>query len=71
MSLCVYVSLFTLPLISLDRIAQTYGRGAPRITIGAVFLVIAIQTATSYVRDDVAAIVAGRVPQDIIDSNQA
>ncbi|HKF01754.1 MAG TPA: hypothetical protein VKB49_05550 [Candidatus Sulfotelmatobacter sp.] len=71
LSLCVYAAIFSLPLLSLEQIAQTYGPGAPRITIGAVFLVIAIQTATSYVRDDMAAIVAGRVPQDILDSNQA
>src|SRR5215831_1992292 len=49
LSLCVYATLFSLPLISLDLITQTYGPGAPRITIGVLFLLIAIQTATPYV----------------------
>lgn len=68
LSLCFYATLFTLPLISLDQVAQTYGLHAPRKTIAIVFLVIALQTAAFDVRSDIAAILAGRIPQDVIDA---
>ena len=69
-SLCFYATLFSVPLLPLDQIAETYAPHAPRKTVGIVFLFLAIQTAAVYVRDDMTAILAGRVPQDIIDSNQ-
>ena len=70
LSLCLYATVFTLPLISLSQVAETYGPRALRKTIGVVFLVLAIQTAAFDVRDDIAAILARRVPQDIINANQ-
>ncbi len=70
LSLCLYATVFTLPLISLAQIAEAYGPRAPRKTIGVVFLVLAIQTAAFDVRDDIVAILAGRVPPDIINANQ-
>jgi hypothetical protein len=55
---------------SLDQIAETYAPHALRKTIAIVFLVLAIQTAAFDVRDDIASIRAGQVPQDVIDANQ-
>ena len=69
LSLCLFAAVFSLPLISLDQIALTYGPRAPRKTIAIVFLALAISTAFFELRDDIAAILAGRVPQDIINSN--
>ena len=68
LSLCLYATLFTLPFISLEQIAQAYGPHAPRKIIGVVFLVIAIQTAATDVREDITAIVAGRVPQSVTEA---
>jgi len=70
LSLSLYATIFTLPTISLEQIAETYAPHAPRKTIAIVFLVLAIQTAVFDVRDDIAAILAGRIPKDIIDANQ-
>jgi len=70
LSMCLYATIFTLPTISLEQIAQTYSPRVPRKTIAIVFLVLAVQTAAFDVRDDIAAILAGRVPKDIVDSNQ-
>ena len=70
LSLSFYATAFSIPLIPLAQIAGTYGPRAPRKTIGIVFLVLAIQTAAFDVRDDIVAILARRVPQDIIDANQ-
>lgn len=68
--LCFYAAVFCVRFVPIEQIAQTYGPGAPRKTIAIVFLVLAITTAYPDVRDDIDAIVAGRVPQDIIDANQ-
>jgi len=69
LSLCLYATVFSLPLIPLEQIAKAYASRASRKTIAIVFLILAIQTAVFELRDDVAAIVAGRVPKDIVDAN--
>jgi hypothetical protein len=66
LSLCLYATVFCVPFIPLEQIARTYGPRAPRKTIAIVFLVLAIQTAAFDLRDDIAAIRTGRVPQDVI-----
>ncbi len=71
LSLCLFATVFSLQFVPLEQIAQTYGPRAPRKTIAIVFLVLAIQTAVFDLRADIAAILAGRVPQDIIDANQS
>ena len=68
LSLCLFATLFSLPFVSLEQIAQAYAPRAPRKTIAIVFLVLAIQTAASDLRSDIAAILAGRVPQDVTDA---
>jgi len=69
LSLCLFATIFSLPFIPLDQIAQVYGPRALRKTIAIVFLVLAVQTAAFDVRADMAAIMAGRVPQDVVDAN--
>jgi hypothetical protein len=71
LSLCLFATVLSLPFVPLEQIAQAYGPRAPRKTIAIVFLVLAIQTAAFDLRADIAAILAGRVPQDIIDANQS
>lgn len=70
LSLCLYATIFTLPFIPTKHIAETYAPRSPRKTIAIVFLVLAVQTAAFDVRDDITAILAGRVPKDITDANQ-
>lgn len=70
LSLCLYATVFSLPFIPLEQITRTYGPRALHKTIAIVFLVLAIQTAAFDVRDDIVAIRAGQVPQDVIAANQ-
>jgi hypothetical protein len=70
LGLCLYATLFSLSSIPLEKVAQTYGPRAPRKTIALVMFVLAIPTAAFDLRDDVSAILAGRVPQDIVAANQ-
>lgn len=70
LSLSFYATVFSLPFIPLQEIAATYAARAPRKIIAAVFWVLSIQTVAFDLRDDIRAIMAGRVPQDIIDANQ-
>ncbi len=69
LGLSLFATIFSLPSIPLEQIAQTYGQHAPRKTIAIVFLALALQTAAFDVRADIAAIRAGEVPQDVIDAN--
>lgn len=69
LSLCLFATVFSLSFVPLEQIAQAYGPRAPRKTIAIVFLVLAIQTAAFDLRADIAAIRAGRVPQDVVDAN--
>jgi hypothetical protein len=70
LSLCFYASVFSVPFIPLEQIAQAYGPRAPRKTIAIVFLVLAIPSAAFDLREDIAALLAGRVPQSAIEMNQ-
>ena len=69
LSLCFYATVFCLPLISLEQIAQTYGPHAPRKTTAIVLLVIAILFAAFDLGEDIPALLAGRVPQSVIQVN--
>ncbi|MGO9775341.1 MAG: hypothetical protein ACLQGT_15690 [Terracidiphilus sp.] len=66
LSLCFYATVFSLPLISLEQIAQTYSPRAPRKTTAIVLLVIAILFAVFDLGEDIPALLAGRVPQSVI-----
>lgn len=68
--LCFYAALFSVPLISLDKVAQACAPRAPRKTIAVVFLVLAMPTALFDLREDVAALLAGSVPQSVIAANE-
>lgn len=69
LSLCFYATIFALPFIPLNQIVQRYAPRAPRKTIAVVFLVLAIQTVVFDLRDDIAAIAAGRVPADVTQAS--
>jgi hypothetical protein len=70
LGLCFYATVFSLPFIPIGQIAQAYGPRAPRKTIAIVFFVLAIPTAAFDLREDIAAILVGRVPQSVIEANQ-
>jgi hypothetical protein len=65
LGLCLYATLFSLPFIPLKQIAQAYGPRAPRKTIAIMLFVLAIPTAAFDLREDIPAILAGRVPQSV------
>jgi hypothetical protein len=69
LSLCLYATIFSLPFIPLEEIAETCAPRAPRNTTAIVFLLLAAPTAAFDLRDDIVAILAGRIPQEIIDAN--
>lgn len=69
LSLCFYATVFCLPLISLEQIAQSYSPRAPRKTTAIVLLVIAVLFAAFDLGEDIPALLAGRVPQSVIQVN--
>jgi hypothetical protein len=69
LSLCLYATIFSVPFVPLERIVRVYSARAPRKTIAVVFFIVAIQTAVIEVRGDIAAIMAGQVPKDVIDAS--
>jgi|SRR5215469_1790007 len=69
MSLCFYAAVFSVRFIPVGQIAEAYGPRAPRRTIAFVFLWIALATALTYLREDVPAILTGRVPQSVTEMN--
>jgi hypothetical protein len=69
MSLCFYAAVFCVSFIPVQQIAQAYGRRAPRKTIAIVFFVLALSTAATYLREDIPAILAGRIPQSVTEMN--
>ena len=71
LGLCFYAVVFSVRLIPVEQMAQTYGPRVPRMTVAIVFLVLAVQTAIFEVRSDVIAIVTGKIPQNIADANQS
>jgi hypothetical protein len=68
LGLCFYATVFSIPFIPNEQIAEAYGPRAPRKTIAIVFLVLAIQAAAFDLREDIAAILAGRIPQSVADA---
>src|SRR5512133_3260703 len=69
LSLCFYATVFALPLISLEQIAQTYSPRAPRKTTAILLLVLAILFAAFDLGEDIPALLAGRVPQSVTQVN--
>ena len=63
LGLCLYATVFSLRFVPLEQIAQTYGPRAPRKTVAVVFLVLAIATTAFDLPEDIAATLAGRLPQ--------
>ncbi len=70
LGLCFFSAIFSVPLIPLGQVAQTYGPHAPRKTIAVAFVVLAIPTAVFDLREDVGALLAGQIPQSIIATNE-
>jgi hypothetical protein len=69
LSVCFYATIFSVRFIPLEQIAQTYGARAPRKTLAIVFVVLAISTAAFDLREDIPAILSGRVLQSAVDLN--
>jgi len=69
LGLSFYATLFSLPFIPLEQIARACDPSALRKTIAIVFLVLAVSTAAFDLREDISAILAGRVPQSVTDLN--
>ncbi len=69
LGLCFYATVFSVPLIPIDQVAHTYGPRAPRRTIAVFFLVLAMAFAAFDLPEDIAATLAGRVPQMAIAAN--
>jgi hypothetical protein len=69
LSLCFYATVFCLPSISLEQIAQIYSPRAPRKTMAIVLLAIATLFAAFDLGEDIPALLAGRVPQSVTQVN--
>jgi hypothetical protein len=67
MSLCFYAAIFCVPSVPVEQIAQAYGPRAPRKTIAVVFLALALSTTSTYLREDIPAILVGRIPQSVTE----
>jgi hypothetical protein len=70
LSLCFYATVFSIPFIPVEQIAQASGARAPRKTVAIVFLVLTVPSAVFDLREDIGALLAGRVPQSAIAMNQ-
>jgi len=70
LGVCMYATVFSLPSLPVQQIARTYESHAPRKTIAIVLIMLAISTTAFDVRDDIAALAAGTVPQVVIAANQ-
>ena len=68
LGLCFYATVFSVPFIPVGQIAQSYGPRAPRKTIAIIFFALPISTAFSELREDIVAILAGRIPQSVVDA---
>lgn len=66
LGLCFYATLFTLPFVPLEQIAETYSPRAPRKTIAILLIVMAALFAAFDLGEDIPALLAGRVPQSVI-----
>ncbi|MGA2753274.1 MAG: hypothetical protein ABSE53_05860 [Terracidiphilus sp.] len=70
LGLCFYATVFSLPFIPLEQIARAYVPRAPRKTIAIAFLVLALPTVMFDLREDVAALLAGIIPQSVVATNE-
>lgn len=69
LSLCFYATVFSLPFISLEQIAQTYCPGALRKTIAMLLIVMGILFAAFDLGEDIPALLAGRIPASVTQMN--
>jgi len=69
LSLCFFTTIFSVPFVPLEQISKTYGPRALRWTIATVFLMLSIQTGVFELRGDIAAIMSGQVPKDVLDAS--
>jgi hypothetical protein len=69
LSLCLYATVFSLPFLPLERIAQAYAPRAPRKTIAIVLFLLALPTAAFDLREDIVAILARQIPQSVIQAS--
>jgi hypothetical protein len=65
LSLCLYATAFSVRFIPLAQVAQAYSPRAPRKTIAAVFIALAVPTAVFDLREDIAATLAGQIPPSV------
>ncbi len=70
LGLCFYATVFNLSFIPLEQIAATYGPRVPRKTIAIAFLVLTLPTVIFDLREDIAALLAGVVPQSVLAANE-
>jgi hypothetical protein len=69
LSLCFYATVFSLPFISLEQIAQTYSPRALRKTIAVLLIVMAMLFAAFDLGEDIPALLAGRIPASVTQMN--
>jgi hypothetical protein len=69
LGLCFYATLFSVPFVPVEQIAQTYGPRAPRKTIAIVFLVLTLLYAAFDLPEPIRATLAGQVPQSATRAN--
>ena len=70
LSLCFYATVFSIPIVPIEQIAEASGARAPRKTIAIAFLVLTVPSAAFDLSEDIGALLAGRVPQSAIAMNQ-
>jgi len=70
LGLCFYAAIFNLPLVPAGHIARVYGPHVPRWTVAIIFFALAFSTAVPDLRENILAILAGRVPESITQANQ-
>ena len=69
LSLCLWATIFSLPFIPLEQIAQAYGPRAPRKTTAILLLVMTALFAAVDLGEDIPALLAGRTPQSVTQVN--
>ncbi len=69
LSLCFYATIFSLPFISLEQIAQTFSPRAPRKTTAVLLLLMSMLFAAFDLGEDIPALLAGRIPASVTQVN--
>ncbi len=69
LSLCLYATIFSLPFIPVEQIAQAYSPRAPRKTSAILLLLMAALFAAVDLGEDIPALLAGRIPQSVVQVN--